>query len=470
MVERLNAGARPGCAVVPDRRLLDGSASAFPGTLAAPSRDRAHVRGASRTVVTPALRTAGLLLATVLFVAVPPVAPTPPSPETVVDTLPTPQWQQAGRWWVADLPAASVSVSADLGRVPGARVEVRASDGHDHASWRPLPLVPEHAPDPRTAEASAVATGVTDPVWVGRGSAAQVRTDAANPHDLRLIVASLRGRVGGGVTPPAGVPAAEALPVWPPIVPRTVWDPRGECQPGQGVELAGGVRRIFIHHTAVFPHYRPGEADDIVRTICLQHTHARGFGDIGYNFLIDAYGTIYQGRAGGILQAVVGAHASGFNRGSAGIALIGDHETDPVPEAARRSLDRLVAWLMDLHDLDPQAVTPHVSTGGSSRFPEGAAVPLPTILGHRDTAVNTLCPGEHLYRYVTGAGGGPGALAVHAEALVRRPPGPGLGRAAAAAAVGELVRELPAGPLGRVVGRLIAGVDGRASWSQGRSG
>lgn len=386
-----------------------------------------------------------LVVVTALLVVVPPAAPRRPPPVTSVQVLPGPTWQGAGAWAVAEVAGPYVSVAADLTGVPGAQVEVRIGHDGGWSPWQAVPLGSEHTPDPGTFEAVQANPAVTDPVWVGTGGRFQIRTDAAVPDRVRLLVASVRGTLERTPAGPAGASAARAVPLWPPIVPRTSWDPRRECRPSAPAQIAGQVHRIVVHHTAVFPRYRAAEADDIVRTICLQHTRSRGFADIGYSFLVDAYGTIYQGRAGGILQAVVGAHTSGFNRGSVGIALLGNHQADPVPEAARRSLDRLVAWLVELHDLDLRAVTPHVSTGGTSRYPDGAVVPLPTVIAHRDTTDTTVCPGVHLYRYVTGDDRRPAPLVASVEGLMAHPQRTGLARAAAEAAVARLARVPAAG-------------------------
>ena len=214
----------------------------------------------------------------------------------------------------------------------------------------------------------------------------RVPAQATRPASLDAIVTA--GGEGLAWTPPSpSAPgAADALSVWPPMVPRSAWDPDGECQPRAAPGYAPSVERVYVHHTAIFPQYSPEETDDLVRAMCVFHVERRGFDDLGYNFLIDAYGRIYQGRAGGILRPVIGAHASGFNTGSAGIALIGDFDTHAVPPAALDSLDRLTAWLFEWHGIDPYAVTAHVSTGGATTpHPEGEHVLLPSIVGHRQT-------------------------------------------------------------------------------------
>ena len=244
------------------------------------------------------------------------------------------------------------------------------------------------------------------------------------------------------------------------MVPRTAWDPDGECQPREAPGYAPSVERVYVHHTAIFPHYTPDEVDDLVRAMCVFHVERRGFDDLGYNFLIDAYGRIYQGRAGGILRPVIGAHASGFNTGSAGIALIGNFDEHAVPPAALESLDRLTTWLFEWHGIDPYAVTPHVSTGGATTpHPEGESVLLPTIVGHRQTATNTSCPGDLLFEHVHGAD-----PAVHRVAARLRdlgvevgPPSPPVEPQVVPSPAGSSVAEPPPS-VTRMVERVVAAV------------
>lgn len=185
-------------------------------------------------------------------------------------------------------------------------------------------------------------------------------------------------------------------------VPRARWDRTDACRPAGPPELARAVRRIYVHHTNVLHDYDPGgEAAAAVRTICRSHVAERGFDDLGYNFVIDHYGRVYEGRAGGPTAAVVGAHAAGFNHGSVGIALLGDFERNHPTAASIAALDELMAWLADLHGIDPLHPTRHVSTGGATTIhPAGTVVELPAIVGHRATATDSLCPGRHLHPFV----------------------------------------------------------------------
>ena len=150
-----------------------------------------------------------------------------------------------------------------------------------------------------------------------------------------------------------------------------------------------------VHHTAGTNTYTRLQAPAVVRAIQLYHVKGNGWNDIGYNALVDRFGTVYEGRAGGIDRNVVGAHARGFNTGSFGIAVMGDFRTVEPPPAAVDALVRTLAWRLDLAHVDPLATFNGVSSG-NERFGAGIPVFLRTISGHRDTGLTT-CPGERLY-------------------------------------------------------------------------
>jgi uncharacterized protein with LGFP repeats len=162
-----------------------------------------------------------------------------------------------------------------------------------------------------------------------------------------------------------------------------------------GPQLADRLVFVVIHHTGGRVDYEPCESAAIVRAIHAYHVLARGWNDIGYNFLVDAYGQVFEGRAGGVDRNVVGAHALGFNQVSVGIALIGRHDDAEISPAAGDALAHLVAWRLGLAGTAPDALVEVVSSGGH-RHPEGTSVVVPALAGHRDVG-RTDCPGDALY-------------------------------------------------------------------------
>ncbi|HHE74741.1 MAG TPA: N-acetylmuramoyl-L-alanine amidase, partial [Desulfobacteraceae bacterium] len=155
------------------------------------------------------------------------------------------------------------------------------------------------------------------------------------------------------------------------------------------LQYARDIDKFVIHHTDSEVMDLNGDFitdtrdyQAIVRAIYYYHAISRGWGDIGYNYIIDPLGNIYEGRFGG--DKVIGAHAQCYNHGSMGISIIGDYQNNEVPEPALQALISLIGKKAKEHGIDPD---------GSSTF---RGKKLPNIIGHRDVR-STSCPGEKLY-------------------------------------------------------------------------
>ncbi len=254
------------------------------------------------------------------------------------------------------------------------------------------------------------ATGrhVGDPIWTGGTTAVQVRsTQTLSGARLRLV--DLSGPVGAGrrsgmpsplamaAAPPLAEPILAAGPGQPPIIARQAWA-QGISPPKVAPEY-GAVRMAFVHHTDNPNGYAPSEVPAMLRAIYVYHRYVKGWNDIGYNFVIDLYGRIFEARAGGIDEPVVGAQAGGYNLVSTGIAVLGTFTSVPISAPARSALEALLAWKLSLHGVPAEgSVMVRVNPAGASysRFPANARVPLPRIAGHRE-ADTTDCPGNVLY-------------------------------------------------------------------------
>ena len=180
----------------------------------------------------------------------------------------------------------------------------------------------------------------------------------------------------------------------PPIIPRLSWG-ADESIRRHGPVYAPKLVVAFVHHTAGSNDYTRAESAAIVRGIEIYHVEGNGWWDIGYNFLVDKYGQVFEGRYGGVDRNVVGAHTMGFNTGSVGVAVLGDYGSNRISPAAARSLEQLLAWRLDVAHLDPLSTLTYRS-GGNPRFPAGTPVRLRAVSGHRD-AYFTDCPGNTLY-------------------------------------------------------------------------
>ncbi len=200
-----------------------------------------------------------------------------------------------------------------------------------------------------------------------------------------LTVRSPVSRVPLRTTAAAGMPK---------IVPRSGWQADEAIRRAKPV-YADTLRMAHVHHTAGTNTYTRLQAPAVVRAIQLYHVEGNGWNDIGYNALVDRYGTVYEGRYGGIDRNVVGAHARGFNTGSFGIAVMGDFRTADPPAAAVDALVRTLAWRLDAAHVDALSTFNGISSG-NERFGAGIPVFLRVVSGHRDTGLTT-CPGERLY-------------------------------------------------------------------------
>ena len=132
-------------------------------------------------------------------------------------------------------------------------------------------------------------------------------------------------------------------------------------------------------------------------SVCRYHRNSNGWNDVGYNALVDKYGVLYEGRAGGLDQAVVGAQAQGFNDETAGIASIGDHTSVEATPETLSALATYIRWKLSVHGQPLSGPVTMSSSGGSAtKYPAGRRVTLERVIGHRDTG-RTACPGALLY-------------------------------------------------------------------------
>jgi N-acetylmuramoyl-L-alanine amidase len=247
------------------------------------------------------------------------------------------------------------------------------------------------------------------PIYVGGADEAQVRAHFKPRGRLHFVnvsgtaggfagnlLSSARRAINTAFISVASTSVAQALAPKPRVVSRAGWGadlPSGGCPP-RGPAEYGTVQAAVIHHTVNANDYTPEEAPSIVLGICRFHVYGNGWNDIGYNALVDRYGTLYEGRAGGLKRPVVGAQAQGFNSQTTSIASIGDHSTEAPTPQAQRSIIKFLAWKMGIDHATPATGTVQLtSAGGSeSRYPSGTVITVPRVLGHTALGL-TACPG-----------------------------------------------------------------------------
>jgi hypothetical protein len=255
--------------------------------------------------------------------------------------------------------------------------------------WVSLHPTGDHGPDRGHVPAG------TDPAFVGAADEFQLRL-RGGPRELRarfvraLPTARLATRLGRRRRR-----AQRAQAGAPPIISRTAWG--GDTVPPREPPLFGEVQLAFVHHTVTANDYGPEDSAAIVLGIARFHRNSNGWNDIGYNFLVDKYGQVFEGRAGGIDQPIVGAQAQGYNSVSTGVACLGDFTAVAQSPEGMAALARLIGWKLTLHGVPTEGAITVTSAGGdTNRYPAGAPVTFDRISGHRD-GNNTACPGNVLY-------------------------------------------------------------------------
>ncbi|MCI4674240.1 N-acetylmuramoyl-L-alanine amidase [Candidatus Mycolicibacterium alkanivorans] len=299
-----------------------------------------------------------------------------------------------------------------------ARVRAKRPDG-SWGPWYDADAVESNADDsqhggPRGTDPVFVGTTTTVQIVVTRPEGAPVTTappetgvDAGK--ELGYVPANVEQPFSQNIsavliTPPKAPvdsqwtpPTAALGPGQPPnIISRAQWgaDDRMRCG---GPLYGNGIRAAVVHHTAGSNDYAPEDSAAIVRSIYAYHTRTLGWCDIAYNALVDKYGQVFEGRAGGITKDVLGSHTGGFNRGVWGVSMIGDFETVPPTDIQIRTVGRLLGWRMGLDHVNPLGTVQLASAGGSyTVYPAGATPTLPEIFAHRDVG-DTECPGNAGY-------------------------------------------------------------------------
>jgi hypothetical protein len=261
----------------------------------------------------------------------------------------------------------------------------RSVDGR-WSGWQRADPEGEDLPNVGTAEArAAIGWRVGNPYWAGASDRIQYRLRG---HIERLRAYFVR-------SPDIRIPLRRvSMAGSPPLIDREAWG-ANEAIRRVPPSYATALQFALVHHTAGTNSYTASQSAAIVRGIEVYHVKGNGWNDIGYNFLVDKYGQVFEGRYGGVDKPVIGAHAEGFNTGSVGVAVLGTYGSSAPPAAARTALAKLLAWRLDIAHVDPKSTLTWVS-GGNARFASGVPVFIRAVSGHRDTGFTT-CPGAALY-------------------------------------------------------------------------
>ncbi len=314
------------------------------------------------------------------------------SPLVVTGKLNAEPFSALGVTWTRDTAVGDVAVQARI-RSAGKWVE-----------WSEVVVQPSSSADADTPEAAGVARAGSDPLYVGPSDAVQVRVDSTGvkPRDVHLVLidpgssdadsqaaGAGAGRLLGGAT-------AEAAEPKPAYVTRAGWgaDERlRSCTPSVSSTIKGGI----LHTTATSNDYTAAQSAAIMRSMYAYHTGSLGWCDIGYNFLVDKFGTLFEGRYGGVDKPVIGSHTGGFNSYTVGVSMIGNQDLVAPSAATLRTVQSVFAWKFGLHGVNPTSTATYTSAGGSATsYPAGTLVTRSAISGHRDYSSKS-CPGNYAY-------------------------------------------------------------------------
>ena len=269
----------------------------------------------------------------------------------------------------------------------GLEVRVRrAARGGAWSPWVPLGAGHHHRPDTGTG------AHASDPVWAGGADELQLRAARRPAGVLEVRFVAVPAAARRRVAPAARAAQAGAPPA---IIPRAAWG--GDGVTPRAAPDFGDVQVAFVHHTVSANDYAPEDSAGVVLAMAKYHRDTNGWNDLGYNFVVDKYGQVFEGRAGGIDQAVIGAQAQGYNSHSTGIANIGTFTDVGQTDAALDAMAKLIAWKLPLHGAPVTGQIVLTSGGGDlNRYKSGTPVTLQRISGHRDGDA-TECPGTALY-------------------------------------------------------------------------
>ncbi len=276
-------------------------------------------------------------------------------------------------------PTNKVQVSITGVDILGAPAEAPAEDTAE---------VPAEAPAEVDINIADAATGLA-PLPTNFGDIQPV-ADVTSPEDLDVVFIDGNAEAGGIALATDSV--TEGLPK---VVSRAGWGaPSGNrC----GTTYDTKVQAAAVHHTAGSNNYTAAQAASIMRGMYNYHASNLGWCDIGYNAVVDKFGTIYEGRYGGLDKNVQGAHVGGFNKYTFGISMMGNYDVaQPTPEMIR-SVGEMIGWKAAISGFDPTGSASYTPLSfGGSKYAGGAPMTLPNVFAHRDAHNNT-CPGQYGY-------------------------------------------------------------------------
>ena len=270
--------------------------------------------------------------------------------------------------------------------------EVLDADDLKTTEAPPTPVIEDAAVQPQAGRSGALESSAEP---TGQSTSA-VTAQSITPASFSTAETTARP----ASTVPAAVPAAlpvatsaNGLPV--PVTTRAEWGANASYMSWDPDYASAG--HVVVHHTAGTNNYSAGQSASIVRGIYYYHAVTLDWGDIGYNFLIDKYGTVFEGRSGSVAAPAgrmsVGAHARGVNTGTMGLSMMGDYSSVSPSDAQLSSVGKMAGWFLRRAGITDANGWAGLNVWTTERYQAGSTISMPRILGHRDVGY-TSCPGN----------------------------------------------------------------------------
>jgi len=259
--------------------------------------------------------------------------------------------------------------------------EVLGADDLKTTEAAPTPVIEDaSATDNQGTQVDPAAmTLSSSPAPVAQPAAASVASPATAPATVPVVA-------------PAAT-TANGLPVA--VTTRAEWGANASYMSWDPEYARAG--HVVVHHTAGTNSYSAGQSASIVRGIYYYHAVVLDWGDIGYNFLVDKFGTVFEGRSGSVAAPAgrmsIGAHARGVNTGTMGISMMGDYSTVSPSDAQLSSVGKMAGWFLKRAGISDVTGWAGLHVWTTERYQAGSTISMPRILGHRDVGYTT-CPGN----------------------------------------------------------------------------
>lgn len=308
-----------------------------------------------------------------------------------------PPFQMAGVTWDADATAKDVTVRIQIrtNGVWGAWENLETEESIEGGRPGSVPLWSAAVADGVSVDVQA-ASGAVSGVKVTtidpgtNNSVTTARVAAANAQDEPEVPEEPEVPALPNSEPTDGTPTVVPMPT---IISRSSWGAASgsKCDSPTTQPKARGV---VVHHTAGSNTYKKSDAAALVRGYQSYHINGHGWCDIGYSFLVDRFGQIFEGRKGGVLNQVRAAHSGvdAVNQWATGISMMGHFEKTEPSEALKSAMVRLVGWRLKYFGANPKGTY----TVGGKKYQ--------VLNGHRDVK-STACPGAVAYKWLNAVGG-----------------------------------------------------------------